>query len=777
MEAHMRIAVLVLALFAQEKKPPFPVVWGEAHHVLPETTSEESGYFSLCEGLDGKIYVGTAKYGENSYLVEFDPKTGKQRIVLDANAVCGLSAKGYAAQAKLHTRNFVGPSGRIYVATKQGYAKKGDSSTYPGGYVMVYDPATGKAENLGMPCPTQGVIDVTADEARGLLYAVTCEDQHWMLREKTGKYRELGPMLTPYAMTLVDPDGRAHAVTKDFKLATYDPAADKVEVRDLVIDGAVWTRANANSIPTWQLAADGRTAWLILMNDARLVRIDLREAKGVRVGTLVKGEHPDSRCALTIGPDGRVWALVRVDNQTGFGGGYLHRLARYDPRSGAIDDLGVLGVRNPDFYDFAAKKPWSHGFHRLPDGTLTPLHAHMALLAARDGTLYATIIYPFTLLRIPPPRRKVAAIVTTYYRNSHADVIVGRLLQTDTLDGKGRRSDLDLASLHVEQVSEKRPDVGQAVAAAQGVRLSKTVEDALTLGGGTLAVDGVLIVAEHGDYPRSSTGSIRYPKRRLFEEVVKVFEKSGRSVPVFCDKHLADTWEDAKWFHDTAKRLGAPLMAGSSLPTLWRRPAADLARGEELAEVVATSYHTLDAYGFHALEMLQAIVERRKGGETGIRAVQCLEGEAVGKEGLFDPKLLDAALSRRTSGGPVRNAKNPVLFRIEYADGLKASVLTAPGPVNEWTIAWRTRSGAEQSTLFWTQEERPFMHFAWLLNGIERMMLTGKPSWPAERTLLTSGALDRLLVSKRDGGKRLETPELVFPYASDWDWREPPAPK
>jgi hypothetical protein len=413
----------------------------------------------------------------------------------------------------------------------------------------------------------------------------------------------------------------------------------------------------------------------------------------------------------------------------------------------------------------------------------------MALLAARDGSFYVTIIYPFTLLRIdpkdlkqaaapaPPAPKKVAAVVTTFYHNSHADVIVGRLLKTDTLDGKGRKPSIELASLHTEQVHEKRPDVGRAPAEAAGVRISPSVEDALTLGTGSLAVDGVLLVAEHGDYPRSATGQIQYPKRRLFERIAEVFRKSGRSVPVFCDKHLADTWEDAKWFHDTARELRIPLMAGSSLPTLWRYPAADPPRGAELEEVVAVSYHTLDAYGFHALEMLQAIVERRKGGETGIRAVQCLEGEAVGKEGLFDPKLLDAALSRRTSGGPVRNAKNPVLFRIEYADGLKASVLTAPGPVNEWTIAWRTRSGAEQSTLFWTQEERPFMHFAWLLNGIERMMLTGKPSWPAERTLLTSGALDRLLVSKRDGGKRLETPELVFPYASDWDWREPPAPK
>ena len=306
----MRLLLAAALLFAQEQKPPFPIVWATAHHVLPETTSEESGYFSLSEGLDGKIYVGSAKYGENSFLVEFDPKTGKQRVVLDTNQVCGLSAKGYASQAKLHTRNFVAPSGKIYVGSKQGYPKKGDTSEYPGGYAMVYDPATGKSENLGMPFPKQGVIDTVGDEARGLLYVVTCEDQHWMVGDlKTRTYRELGPMLTPYAMTLVDPQGRAHAITKDFKLATYDPATGQAAVQDVVVDGEVWTRPNGSSIPTWQLAADGRTAYLILMNDARLVRIDLPTGKAARLGTMVRGEHPDSRCGLTIAPDGFVWAV------------------------------------------------------------------------------------------------------------------------------------------------------------------------------------------------------------------------------------------------------------------------------------------------------------------------------------------------------------------------------------------------------------------------------------------------------------------------------------
>ncbi len=393
---------------------PFKYVPASAYHILPETTSEESGYFSLNEGLDGKIYVGAAKYGVNAFLVEFDPATSKQRIVIDTNKVTGATGKAYAAQAKIHTRNFTGPSGKIYVGSKQGYrTDKNDTSEYPGGYAMIYDPRTDTAESLDMPFPGQGIIDTVADESRGLLYVVTCEDQHWMLSGlKQKKYRELGPMLTPYASTLVDSRGVASVITKDFQLAQYDPAADKVTTRPIHVDKALWTRKDNNSIPTWNLGPDGKTACLILMNDPTLITIDLQSA-GENViaashGKLIDGKNPDSRSSMVVDPNGVVWAIVRVDNTSGFGSGYLHHLVRYDPAKGASEDLGVIAVKNPDFADWNPPAPadgkplpyYRHGFHRLPDGTLTILHAHMGLIMAHDGTLYMTALYPYSLLKI-----------------------------------------------------------------------------------------------------------------------------------------------------------------------------------------------------------------------------------------------------------------------------------------------------------------------------------------------------------------------------------------
>ena len=249
---------------------------------------------------------------------------------------------------------------------------------------------------------------------------------------KTKKFTELGPMLTPYATTLMDGDGKAHALTKDFQLATYDPATKKVTQRPIEIGDKTFTRESRSAIPTWNLDADGRTAWLILMNDAHLLSIDLsskgKKAKGTNHGLMLKGEKPDSRSALTIAPDGRIYTLISVQNKTGFGKGKLHHLCRYDQKKRLHEDLGVLAVKNPDFFDFepasGKKPPWSHGYHTLPDDTMTPLHNHMALIATRDNTLYATIIYPFTLLKIDAFRTKPQAASPSkkYLRSIHQHI-------------------------------------------------------------------------------------------------------------------------------------------------------------------------------------------------------------------------------------------------------------------------------------------------------------------------------------------------------------------
>ncbi len=381
------------------------------------------------------------------------------------------------------------------------------------------------------------------------------------------------------------------------------------------------------------------------------------------------------------------------------------------------------------------------------------------------------------------PTRRVAAIVTEYGHNSHADMIVSRLLLTDMLDGTGRESPLKLASLYTDQKPPR--DISRLLAASHRFPIKTNIADTLTLGTGKLAVEGVLLVLEHGDYPFSPTGNQQYPKRRCWDETIKVFRKSGRVVPVYIDKHLSDNWKDAKFIYDTAREMKIPLMAGSSLPISWRYPPVDVARGAHISEIVALTYHTTHGYGFHALEAMQALAEQRDGGETGVRSVQCLSGADVWKaldERLVDPALLEAALRRVPEYEKGRKLNRaavhaPKLMIIEYEDGLRTFLLELNGAVGTWTAAWRYQNDRKiDSTEFWTQEARPGAHFTLLLNGIEKMMLTGEPAWPVERTLLTSGTLDALLQSHTQGGKRIATPYLHVPYRSNWRWKQPPPP-
>src|SRR5690606_8413139 len=173
-----------------------------------------------------------------------------------------------------------------------------------------------------------------------------------------------------------------------------------------------------------------------------------------------------------------------------------------------------------------------------------------------------------------------------------------------------------------------------------------SIVDALTLGGETLAVDGVLLIGEHGRYAWNEKEQHLYPRKYVMEQICGVMAASGRAVPVFNDKHLSYNWHDARWMFDRLAALGAPFMAGSSLPTCWRSPWLEHELETPIREALAIGYSGLDSYGFHALETLQCMVERRNGGETGVEAVTCLEGEAVWEAaaaGVWSRALAEAA--------------------------------------------------------------------------------------------------------------------------------------
>lgn len=364
-------------------------------------------------------------------------------------------------------------------------------------------------------------------------------------------------------------------------------------------------------------------------------------------------------------------------------------------------------------------------------------------------------------------KKRVAAVVTIYRYNSHSDVILGKILEGWKQDG-GPGPNLELVSLYVDQFPAD--DMSQKLAERFGFRLCSTIEEALTMGGTKLAVDGVISIGEHGDYPWNEKEQHLYPRRRFFAAIADTFEKCGSVVPVFNDKHPGPQWDDVLWMYERAKELNIPWMAGSSLPVSFRQPDQTLRWQDEVRGCVAIGYSGLDIYGFHTLDFMQCLLERRKGGERGVEWVQSLPTTEIGnylEKGEIDNQLLDEVL-KVTGGNRAKMIENPpadgALFVIQYRDGLRVPVLMLPGNATGIGTAIRTKNGELIAT---RTEERPdprHPHFAYLLKGIETMIHTGQPAYPVERSMLTAGILDRLLTSRFMQHKRIETPELGIEY-------------
>jgi len=345
---------------------------------------------------------------------------------------------------------------------------------------------------------------------------------------------------------------------------------------------------------------------------------------------------------------------------------------------------------------------------------------------------------------------------------------------------------MDLVSLYVDQVGAN--DLSRERAARfPSMKIYPTIVEALTLGGGKLGVDGVVVVGEHGRYSRNEKGQTRYPRYEFFQEIFKVFKSSGRAVPVFNDKHLSWNWNYAKEIYDTARSMDFPFMAGSSLPVTWRIPSVEMPLGARIREAMCVCYGGVDSYDFHGLETIQCMVERRRGGETGVKWLQAYRGDQFWQayqEGVWPRDLMEAALCRSHTLKPTRPGfndnypslagmqalvKRPVAYRYEHADGLKCTMLLMNGLIEDFNFAARFDGSAP---IFSTQMYLPMPpartslanFFSPLVHNMELMFLTGKATYPVERTLLTTGLTAAGVESLFRDQTRYDTPHLAIRY-------------
>ena len=391
-------------------------------------------------------------------------------------------------------------------------------------------------------------------------------------------------------------------------------------------------------------------------------------------------------------------------------------------------------------------------------------------------------------------RPRIAAVVTEYRRYSHAQHILDRYLFGYSWNGRHHVPDIELVSLYTDQqpdgeLSRDRSEMFPRM------KIYPTIAEALCRGGEKLDVDGVLLIGEHGNYPTNEKGQRLYPRFEFFQQIVDVFRTSNRSVPVFNDKHLSWNWDWARQMVATARELDFPLLAGSSLPVTRRIPQIDMPLGAGVTEALCVAVGGVDGYDIHALEAMQSMVERRRGGETGVEWFEAARGvDAVVKalaagsfdQGGWDPRLFRACLCRSHRLVPTRegfnhtlptnkqiealmrdpeNRNTPVLYRYQHSDGLKMSMLLIEGVVHDFTFAAQLADQPRPLSLQMFLPPREVCNFFNpLTHATEDLFHQGQAPYPIERTLLTTGLTAAGVESLFQKGRRLKTPHLDIHY-------------
>ncbi|MCU1262203.1 MAG: hypothetical protein JWO80_5088 [Bryobacterales bacterium] len=381
---------------------------------------------------------------------------------------------------------------------------------------------------------------------------------------------------------------------------------------------------------------------------------------------------------------------------------------------------------------------------------------------------------------------RLAVIGNSYVYGSNLQIMADRFLVGYPHEGDWHVPNVKIVSLYVEPkpgaAHRTAADLSAGRAKEFGIRQCRNIPDALRCGGDQLAVDAVLSVVEQGDYPRNHKGQILYPRYDFFEQCSQVFAEDKRAVPYFNHDSLSFSFHRAKSMVDASERLKFPLMAGSSLPFTWRLPETDIPLGARIQEAIMVC--PFDGMEFDALEAMQCMLERRRGGETGVKAVQLLEGDDVwsaAESGRWSKAVLSSAMSRSdaplgltlldgrmqdmaTSGVLPQLVKDPAAYCIEYIDGTRATLLKLDGADRNFTFSASVPEHGFIATQFFRAPVPNVNYSAQLTAKIEQMFFTGAASYPVRRTLLTTGILEAAVNSRNRFNQRVETPQLAVKY-------------
>ncbi len=363
-----------------------------------------------------------------------------------------------------------------------------------------------------------------------------------------------------------------------------------------------------------------------------------------------------------------------------------------------------------------------------------------------------------------PPLRHLAFVLEDFVLQTPAQQLLDRFLLGYRRDGSFHKLDgvrISLASAGDLQSPSGASDLLRARAAEAALQLTD-------LAAAVRDADALILV------PRADSAT------PTAANLTAVLTHARRGTPCFVFGTLAADLAAARTFTTLAAARQITLAAGTALPVTWRLPQLDLPANAPVDEALIVVQGPSPLAELHALDGMLPVLERRAGGERGVRQVKFLSGRDLwhaGDRREWSWPLLSAALSRSDSpqgdalkDGRTQNlvglglvpklATDPRGWLLEHTDGVRTALLVLDGVVADFNFAVRLADGSEISAQLFQAPAPGQEHYSQLAAVLEDFFRTGTPPWSVQRSLLTAGLLDACRQAAAQPGVWLRTPEL-----------------
>jgi hypothetical protein len=356
------------------------------------------------------------------------------------------------------------------------------------------------------------------------------------------------------------------------------------------------------------------------------------------------------------------------------------------------------------------------------------------------------------------PLRKIAFVVEEFAPRSPSQQLLDRFLVGYPRDGEFHT----LADCEILLSAREKSDPSELQARTREFGLKRPANPADAVFG----ADAIVVVWR---------GSEAKANHELLEMVLQTARAGARC---FVHGTLANDAKAAERFVQLAATRDIALCSGTSTAVTYRLPEIDLPRGARVHEALIVVQGPFGDAELEALNGLLPVLERRHGGEAGIRQTLAFSGQEVwqaGNAGRWSWRLLAAAISRSNTvqGAPLKDgrtqdvvgqglvpslATRPRGWLVEHHDDVRTALLVLDGLVADYNFAVRRADGGVVSAQLYRPPPPMQDQFSRLATVLEDFFRTGKAPWPIQRSVVIASSLESFTMESAQRDEPIELP-------------------